>query len=260
MRYVIIALTLVSCLTAPCWCQDAKWLPERRTHAWARFRPGAWRKVRIQNSTFDENEELVRSSTTVNRTRVTRLGRRSFSLSVSTIVNAAGQQFASEPQIITKELSPQVVSSKVMGTDTVTIEGCEYPVQVVKLVTKNETTRETSTLYYSPGTTPKILKRVTSSVDPETPKVQTLTTAKVTQLNKRRDVLGQTLCTWSVTTTIEKTNRTVAIREVHCQDVPGEVVSQVIEERNAEGKLASRKEVELLGYGQGRRRLFNRRR
>ncbi|MFO7905219.1 MAG: hypothetical protein ACQESR_02030 [Planctomycetota bacterium] len=260
IRCFVVSLTILSSLAAAAWCQDAKWLPRQRTHGWARFRLGAWKKVRVHNATFDEDGQRVRSSTTITRTRVTRLGRRSFSLSVSTIVNAAGQRFASEPQVITKELAPHVVSSEVLRTDTVTINDQQYPAQVIELVTKNGTTRETSTLYYSPGTTPSILKRITSSVDTEAPEVETSTVVKVDELDKERVVLGKTLSTWSLTTTIKKPNRRVTIQEIHSEDIPGEVVSQVIEEHDADGKLTSRKEVELLGYGCGRRRLFQRRR
>ncbi|MFW6171056.1 MAG: hypothetical protein ACODAD_11240 [Planctomycetota bacterium] len=260
VRCFVVSLSILSSLTAASWCQDAQWLPRRKPHAWARFPVGAWKRVRVHNATFDDNEQLVRSSTMITRTRVTRLGRRSFSLSVSTIVNAAGQQFASEPQVITKELAPEVVSSEVLRTDTVTINDRQYPVEVIELVTKNGATRETSTLYYSPGTTPSILKRTTSSTDTESSEAKTSTVVKVNELNKNRIVLGETLCTWSVTTTIKKPSRTVTIREIHSEDIPGEVVSQVIEERDADGTLASRKEVELLGYGRGRRRLFQRRR
>lgn len=260
MRCFLVSLTILASLAVASWSQDATWLPQRETHAWARFRPGAWKKVRVHNATFDDNEQLVRSSTTTTRTRVTRLGRRSFSLSISTIVNAAGQQFASEPQVITRELAPEVVSSEVLRTDTVTINGQQYPTQVIEVVTKDGDQRDTSTLYYSPGTTPSILKRVTSSVTTEEPEVKTSTVVKVDDLNQKRVVLGETLCTWSLTMTIQRPNRTLTIREIHCEDIPGEVVSQVIEEHDADGKLASRKEVELLGYGRGRRPLFPRRR
>lgn len=259
-RGILLFLTLVPCSRAQALGQEARWLPQRGTHAWARFRLGAWKEVQIRHSTFDEDEEVVRSSTSLVRTRITRLARRSFSLSISTTVNVAGQQLASEPQVITRNLTPEVLSSEVVGTDTVTVGDSEYPTQVIKLVTRKGTKRETSKIYYSSTTTPSILRRITTRVDSKAPDVQTSTTVNVTKLNQQTNVLGEVQCTWSVTTVIQKRDGVVTIREVHCPDVPGELVSQVMEQRDTEGKLISRKELELVGYGHGRRPLRFRRR
>ncbi len=250
----LAALALVMCLGTPTPCQESQWLPTRGTHAWARFGMRAWKEVRIRSSAYDENEQVVRSSTTVARTHVVRVARRSFSLCVTTTVKVAGQEYSAAPKEITKELAPEIESSKVVGTDTVTIDGQTYPTQVIHLVTKSGTKRETSTLYYCSITTPNTLKRVTTSTDTQTPGTTTSTTVTVTELNKKIDILGEMKCTWSVTTVIDQAERVVTIREVHCQDVPGELVSQVTEQRNADGKLVSRKEMELLGYGTGRLR------
>ncbi len=47
-------------------------------------------------------------------------------------------------------------------------------------------------------------------------------------------------------------DKTITIREVNCADVPGELVSQITEEHDANGVLVARKELELVGYGYGR--------
>ncbi len=258
-RYALIALTLLVFSAAPLAGQNREWLPTRGTRAWARFGPRSWKEVRIRTTAFDSNEKVVRSSTTIARSRVNRVGRFSITLCVNTAVEVAGQQFSSEPQEITRDLAPQVVSSKVVGSETVTIGDRKYPTAVIELITKSRTTRDSSTLYHSKDTTPQTLKRITKSVDAQTSNATSTTTVNVTALGKLKDILGETKRTWSVTTVIERHDRTVTIREVHCQDVPGELVSQVTEERDEDGKLLSRKELELVGYGQGRiRRLFRR--
>ncbi len=252
-------LALIMCCGAPAPCQETQWLPTRGTHAWARFGLRAWKEVRIRSSVFDDNELVVRSSTTVARTHVVRVARRSFSLCVATTVKVAGQEYSADPKEITKELAPEVESSKIVGSDTVTINGQTYPTQVIELVTKSGTKREVSSLYFCGTTTPNTLKRITKSTDTQTPGVITSTTVTVTGLNQQMDILSETLCTWAVTTVIERAERVVTIREVHCRDVPGELVSQVTEQRNAEGKLVSRKELDLVGYGTGRVRRRHRR-
>jgi hypothetical protein len=259
IRCALVILALVTLLCAPTQCQETEWLPTQGTHAWARFGPRAWKEVRIRSSAFDENEQLIRSSTTIARTRVTRVALRTVSLCVATTVEVAGQEFSAEPREFTRDLAPQVESSKIVGTDDIEIDGQKYPTQVIQLVTKSGTKRDTSSLYFSGNTVPQTLKRVTTSVDTQAPGLPISTTVLVTELDKKRDVLGEWKCSWSVTTVIKRGDQTVTIREVHCQDVPGELVSQITEERNEAGQLVSRKELQLVGYGQGRiRRLFRR--
>jgi hypothetical protein len=216
--------------------------------------------VRTRTIGFDEEEQVARTSTTVTRTRLLRVARQAVSLCVTTTVEVAGHAFSPAPQEITKPLAPDVESSQVLGTETVEINGQSYSAEVIQLITRSGTKRDVSELRYCSATTPQTLKRVTTTTDTQSPNASTTTTVTVTELNKQRDILGEMKCTWSVTTVIETAQRTITIEEVHCQDVPGELVTQVTEERDAEGKLVRRNEMELVGYGLGRaRRIFRRR-
>ncbi len=256
----IVVIVLWACLGTECLGQDWDGIPTTGTHAWARFGPHAWKEVRVRADAYDDAGRLQRSSTTIARTRVVRVGSHSFSLCVSSTVEMAGREFPSAPQEFTRDVAPDVESSRVLGEEKLVINGVEYPVQVISLVTKNGTKRETSTLYDCQSTTPQTLKRVTTSVDTQSSGLTTETTVTVTELGRAMDILGETKCTWSVTTQIKLPDRTMTIQEVNCLDVPGELVSQLIEEHDANGKLVSRKELELIGYGPGRlRRLFRRR-
>jgi hypothetical protein len=188
-----------------------------------------------------------------------RVARHTLSLCINTTVEVAGQELTTKPQEITKDLAPEVESSKVIGTGSVVIGNKQYPTQVIELVTKNGTRRETSRIDFSSSTTPQTLKRVTTSVDPKHPEASISTIVTVTELDKMVEILNEMMCTWSVTTVIKRGDRTVTIREVHCKEVPGELVSQITEERNAEGKLLTRRELQLTDYGKGRIRRFFRR-
>ncbi len=255
----ILATAFVALSVARCPGQDSEWIPTTTTHAWARFGPHAWKEVRVRTDAYKDGE-IERSSTTTARTRVVRVGRHSFSLCVTSTVELAGREFPSAPQEFTRNVAPNVESSKVVGQDTLTIDAVDYPVRVISVVTKNGTKRETSTLYLCQSTYPQTLKRVTVSVDTKAPDLKTETIVTVTELGRGTDILGETKCTWSVTTRIKMPERTMTIQEVNCRDVPGELVSQLTEERDADGKLVGRKELELVGYGPGRRRRLFRRR
>ncbi len=256
----LVTTAFLACVATTGWGQEWDWIPTTDTHAWARFGARAWKEVRVRTDAYDVHGEVERSSTTIARTRVLRVGPHSFSLCVSSTVEVAGREFPSAPQEITRDVAPEVESSKVVGEESLVINGTEYPVQVISLVIKAGTKRETSTLYNCRTTTPQTLKRVTTSVDTESPGTVVETAVTVTELGRALDILGETKCTWSVTTQIKLPDGTMTIHEVNCLDVPGELVSQLIEERDGSGRLVSRKELELVGYGPGRvRRLFRRR-
>jgi hypothetical protein len=237
-----------------------EWIPNTGTHAWCRFGARAWKEVRVRTYAVGDAGEVLRSSTTVARTRVTRVGANSFSLCVSSTVEVAGREFAAEPQTFTRAVAPQVDSSEVVGQETVLIDGREYPVQIIEFVSTNGAQQEANKLLFCRDTTPQMLKRVTRTRDSANPDAVVETTVTVTQLNKMADILGELKCTWAATTVINMRDKTVTIREVNCADVPGELVSQITEEHDANGVLVARKELELVGYGIGRaRRLFRRR-
>jgi hypothetical protein len=209
---------------------------------------------------FGQNGDVQRSGTTIARTRVTNVGLSSFSLCVSLVEEAPGGEVRSEPRILTHDVAPPVETSELVGEEQVTIEGRQYPTQVIRFVTSTAAKQETNTVFFCAHSTPQMLKRVTTSVSATNPEAATETTVTVTEMNKMADILGELKCTWSATTVIKMRDKTITIREVNCAEVPGELVAQVTEEHDANGVLVSRKELELVGYGYGRpRRVFWRR-
>lgn len=260
MIWALVAVAATSFVQPPALGQPLDWMPTVRTHAWSRFGARAWKEVRVRTYAVGEQGEVLRSSTTIARTRVTNVDARSFSLCVSSTVEVAGQAFPSEPQTFSRDVAPRIESSEVVGQQQVTIQGQEYATQVITFSSATGTQQESNTIFYCKDTTPQMLKRVTTSVDSANPDAATETTVAVTELNKMADILGEPKCTWASTTVIKMPDKTIAIREVNCAEVPGELVSQVTEEFDANGVLVARKELELIGYGYGRpKRLFRHR-
>ena len=260
MTLAIVVLAAIDVSGLRVWGQTLEWMPTTRTHAWSRFGAGAWKKVCVRTYAVGEKGEVLRSSTTIARTRVTKVEARAFSLCVSSTVEVAGHEFPSEPQTFSRDVAPNIESSEVVGQQQVTIEGREYATQVINFATTTGTQKESNTIFYCKDTTPQMLKRVTTSVDSANPDAATETTACVTELNKMADILGEPKCTWASTTVIKMRDKTITIREVNCAAVPGELVSQITEEHDANGVLVARKELELTGYGSGRpKRLFRHR-
>lgn len=234
------------------------WMPTVETHAWCRFGAQAWKEVRVRTFAVRKNGEELRSST-IARTRVTKIGLRSFSLRVSSTLEVGGDESPSAPQLVSREVAPQIRSSRVSGEQDVTIDGQTYTAQVIHFTTTAGSQQETNTIYFCRTTTPQMLKRVTTTVDEANPELVTETTNTVTRLNTMADILGEPKCTWSSTTVIKMRDKTLTICEVNCAEVPGELVSQTTEEHDADGVLVARKELELVGYGYGRPRRFRHR-
>jgi hypothetical protein len=190
---------------------------------------------------------------------VIRVERQSFSLCVSSTVEVAGREIYTGPQTLTREVAPKVQSTESVGNEKVVIDGQEYGAEVIRFVTSSGTRREDNTIYFCKDVTPQLLRRITTSVDSAHPDEPMETTVTVTGLNNTADILGETRRTWSTTTVVRRHDKTVTTHEVHCADVPGELVSQITEEHDTKGVLVSREELELIGFGFGRPRLFRRR-
>ena len=182
-----LVLAWVAFLTVPggdfvAWGQAPEWMPTTGTHAWSRFGPRAWKEVRVRKYVVGDNGEVVRSSTTIARTRVTSVERQSYSLCVSQTVEMQGRESPSEPQTLTREVAPQIELAEAVGDQTVTIDGCEFGTQVIRFVTNSGTQRETNTIYFCKNATPQLLRRFTTSVNSLHPDHVTETTVTVSEL------------------------------------------------------------------------------
>ncbi len=241
--------------------QDANWGSSATTDAWAKFGPRSWKTVRIVTKSYDENGAVASEGTTVAQTQVATVGRRSFALQVQTTMEMMGDQFFSDPQLINRTFEDQSPSTTTIGQEPLTIKGQDFPTEVVQTVVDDNNATRTSTVHFCRLTSPQVLKRVTVAKDPVNDQVKSHTTVTVTELDKVVDVLGELKSCWAVTTVIEVGEVTVTTTEVHCDDVPGELVKRTTEEHNALGRLVRRSELELVGYGYGRpRRAYRRRR
>ncbi len=238
--------------------QAADWLPTVETHAWSRFGLRAWKEVRVRKYVMRKNGEVLQSSTLA-RTRVTRVGPHSYALCVSSILEIGGDGSPAVDQTIERDVAPAVGESEVVGEQQVTINGKAYATQMISYKSVAGNQQETNTIFFCKDTVPQVLKRVTTTVDRITQATESETITTVTVLNSMADILGEAKCTWSTTTVIKMRDKTITIREVNCPDVPGELVSQTTEEHDANGVLVARKELELVGYGGRPLRLFPRR-
>ncbi len=234
-------------------------VPDPQSHSWARFGPRAWKVVRVKTDSFNDKGEVEQSSIRTTRMQVTRVSRRSYSLCVSSSVDVAGNRMAPEPQTLTQTFDQNVVSSQTLSSETLTIGNREYVANVLRVVSQNEDVIRTSTIYYSRHAMPEVLKRNTISKDLKTGDVVSETAVTVTEVDHQRAILDEMLNTWTVSTVFKKGGSVTITKEVHCEDIPGELVSRETEKRDSDGRVVIRSKLDLIGYGYGLLRRARRR-
>ena len=72
----------------------------RQHHPWARFEPGAWKKVRVVTETLDEAGNVTSTSTTDTTTLLEFVDADTYSLQLEVTVDVAGKRFQTPPQYI----------------------------------------------------------------------------------------------------------------------------------------------------------------
>lgn len=250
-----IGVCLIVCACLVCaslvYAQQVPGVPDLASHSWARFGPRAWKVVRVKTDSFDDKGQVERTSTRTTRMQVTRVTRRSYSLCVSSTAEVSGNHIMPEPQTVTQNLDQNVILSQTLKSQTLTIGNREYIANVVRVVTQNGNVVRTSTIYYSQHAVPEVLKRKTISTNAQTHDIISETTVDVTEVDHRREILGELLSTWTVSIVFKQDGAVTITREVHCQDVPGELVSRETEKRDSSGQIQVRDELELVGYGYG---------
>jgi hypothetical protein len=238
------------------------WSTSLKNHAWARFGTQAWKVTRLKTQSYNEQGKLERTSITITRTHVTGVREDSLSLGIQSTVAVEGQEFVSDPQEVTQRVSQLPESAQTVRTETLTIGEQKFSTEVIVFEVQQAGNKQVTQLNVCRETTPQVLKRVTKTLDATSNELHAETVVQVTELEAMLDVLGEKRPCWVVETKTTRPLAEITSREIYCRDVPGELVSRSSEERNGQGQLTLRRELEVTGYGFGnrRRRWFGRRR
>ncbi len=225
----------------------------KQAHAWGRFGKGSWRQVRIVTENFDPDGKLIDSSTTDNTTTVEEITPEKVTLKVEVTVEVAGQRFPSQPQIIRQgyagESVGQTVSIKPLKAETVTVSGREIACETEQIEILGGSNKEVSLIHYSSRSTPRILRRRSTTFDVAKGKPTQESLSEVVKLNESYPVLGQPKRAYRVQLVQKNDRGTTTTRSVHVPDVPGEVVHQTSEKLDSEGRMERRSKLELVAYG-----------
>lgn len=235
----------------------------REHHAWGRFNPGSWTQVRKLTEEFDERGVLKSVSTTETKTTLIEVSDRSYTLQLEVTVEVAGKRIVAQPRAVCLgyygETNGQRVVVRRVGDDDLLVGGKRVQCKILESAINGGDEKIVSKIYYCDSTAPFVLKRDTRSTDPEGETTHLHTQVDVIAAEMPHRVVAEIKTAAHVRTVKKHAKGSTYTLEVHCDDVPGGVVSHASKELDDSGRLVRRSTLELLDYGVvDRKRLFGR--
>lgn len=244
-------LLVASVLTASATVHGETLVPAEH-HEWGKFRPGAWKHVRMTREDLDGQGKVVSTSVTETTTTLIAVNNRSVTLRVDTIVEISGRQFAKQPQLVTQgfggELEGKTVPVKTVGTQNIEIAGRQLNSEVRTATMSDNACQWTSRVYYCKNTAPYVLKREISSTDTANDAAKYETQVDVLSIDDSIEVKGEVKKASQIRTVHTTPKSKTITLEFRCEDVPGGYVSHKSEQFNVEGKIVGRSTLELVDY------------
>lgn len=222
-------------------------------HPWGRFEPGAWKLVRVTTQTLDEQGLVASTSTSETRTTLLAVEKDGVVLEVEATVEVAGKHFAAEPQVIKQgfhgEPSPAVVQAEPAQAGQVVLEGQPVACWVQQFVLQAPGAKTVVTLYFSDQVAPYLLKRTSTTTDPQTGQTLAQTQVEIIARHLPWKVRSEIKPCVLIRTTRKHAKGTVVTWTLSSSDVPGSVVAHSSKELDAEGRVVRRSVLELVDYG-----------
>lgn len=226
----------------------------REQHPWGRFPVGSWKSVRVVTETLDEKGQVAGITRTETRTTLVSVEARGYSLRIESTVEVAGKKFASQPQVVRHgyygEPAGQTVEVKKIGTEPLQIDGRTVTSDVRQATYESDGVKRTSTIYYCSTVSPYQLRRETVT-QAATEDQRSTTIVETIALDMPQKVHGQVRPAAYLKTTRKSPQGTKVTVEVHCDDVPGGVISHSATEADATSRVVRRSTLELIDYNIG---------
>lgn len=222
-------------------------------HAWGRFEPGSWSKVRKWMEELDEKGTVKSASTTETKTTLTAVDETGCTLQTEVTVEVAGRRFVAQPRQFRVEYDGGNTDKRAV-LRKVGEKVCDVGAKSIKCVALEGTltgtdTRVTSRLDYSDSVPPFVLRRETVTTSADGKQVLEQTVVEVIAVEMPQKILTELKSAAHVRTLLKQQNGSTFTLEVVCLDVPGGVVAHTSKDLDTSGRLVRRSTLELLDYG-----------
>jgi len=225
----------------------------REHHAWARFAPGSWSKVRKWMEDLDDQGKVKSASTTETKTTLIGVDDSGCTLQMDVIVEIAGKRFVAQPRQVRVGYDGGANGGRAdlrkTGEATLDLGGRTTRCAIFESMADDGDTRVVSRLHYSETVPPFILRRETIATSADGKQVLEQTTVDALAVEMPQKVLTELLSGAHMRTVRKQQNASTLTLEVVCLDVPGGLVSHTSKDLDASGKLVRRSTLELLDYG-----------
>lgn len=239
--------------TPPVHAQQPDYFP-RSHHAWARFVPGSWTRVRRLTEDLDAQGNVDTVRTTETTTTLIEVSDNSFKLQMDVVVEVAGKRFAAQPKIVHLGFSGQSFGEQVdirrVGQDALHVGVKKVDCDVLETTVTGETKKIVSKIYYSKNTNPFVLKSDSSTLAADGVQVQGTARVETIAIDMPYKVLADIKSVTYVRTVQQHVaGGATHTLEVYCAEIPGGVVAHTSKEVDGEGKAIRRSTLELMDYG-----------
>ena len=251
LAWVLTGLMLTT-LGAACCAAEEPGIAARH-HAWARFKPGAWKLVRVVTESLDENGSVIGVNVTETKTSLLSVQPDGVTLEVEVGVEVGGKQFDGQPQCLKQgfhgELAGGEVKFQPAAAAEVSIEDQKVPCHSQQVEVIGSSSRTTVSVFFSDSLAPYILRRQSKTTDASGGEVLSETLSEVVALNMPQRVLTE-IKNVACIKTVQKTPKgAVTNLAMSSPDVPGGVVYQTTKETDKSGRLIRRSTLELVNFG-----------
>ncbi len=259
---VALVLLLLGPGLAP--CQETP--ITRYLHPWGRFQEGAWKRYRDVTETLDEQGVVTNRSVTETKTTLKKVETEGVTLLVEAVVDIAGKQLSTQPRTVRQGFHGEQANQKSvfrdLGRGQLTVEGRVIPCRVEEVELTENGSKTVTKTYYSPTVAPFVLRRESVISDPEGKSKLSETTLEVVALHVPCKILSRLRLAAHVKAVTNHPQGTTVTWAYTSIDVPGGVLCQTAEERDAKNRLVRKSTLELIDYGftpeQEYQGLFNR--
>lgn len=228
----------------------------REQHAWARYDPGAWRRLQVLSEAFDAEGTFVGRSLTEHTERLIDVDEESYTLSVESTVELAGRRTTSEPKeqrysLLTDRPFPESAPTLAEGEPvSISLGGVLITCRVWRLGVAGEADDDANfeLLYVADDGVPRLLRRERSLA--LAGQSATRHDERVTQAGAPAEYGGALVKTWH--STGEMTQPSGARSErfaVHASEPPGGLLQESVVEHDAEGNRSRWATTRLIESG-----------
>lgn len=225
---------------------------ERNQHAWARFAPGAWKRVRVVTETLDPDGRVVSTSVQETTTHLDRVEKDAIALRTEGTIEVGGQRLESPAQTVVQGFSGQSADAmcqlRSLPEGAVTVEGESITCRVEQVEVTTSTSHTVTTNYYADGRAPYLLKSESNTRELATDGIASQATMTVTAFDLPFSIRGAIHATSALEMVQRHPKGSTLTRAYSSLEVPGGIVAYSSRERDAEGRLVRRSVLELLDF------------